>query len=82
MFSNQVRVSFDRYENGIIVDGNSGSVTLDKDTGELIAFEASWWENAEFASPKGAKSEKEIGEAYKKFCDLTPYSVLQDLQRI
>lgn len=73
LFSNQVSVRFDRYENGIIVDGNSGSVTLDKDTGELIAFEASWWENAEFASPKGAKSEKEIGEAYKKFCDLTPY---------
>lgn len=73
LFSNQVRVKFDRYENGILVDGNNGSIIIDKDTGELIGFSVSWWENAEFADPKGAKSEKEIQEIYKKLCGLTPY---------
>ncbi len=73
LFSNNVRVRFSRYENGIPVSGNGGSVIIDKDTGAMTSFNADWWDNAEFADPKGAKSEKEIGEAYKKLCDLTPY---------
>ncbi len=73
LFNSTATVRFNRYENGVIVSGNSGSVTIDKNTGALSSFNASWWENAEFADPKGAKSEKEIQEAYKKLCKLTPY---------
>lgn len=73
LFSNTATVSFKRYENGILVSGNNGSVTLDKNTGTLKSFSVNWWENAEFADPKGAKSEAEIQEAYKKLCNLTPY---------
>ena len=73
LFSNTATVSFKRYENGILVSGNNGSVTLDKNTGTLKSFSVNWWENAEFADLKSAKSEAEIQEAYKKLCNLTPY---------
>lgn len=73
LFSDNATVRFQRYENGILVSGNSGTVSLNKDTGTLKSFSVNWWENAEFANPKGAKSEKEIKEAYKKLCSLTPY---------
>ncbi len=68
-----VNVSFTRYENNIPVTSNYGAVTINKNTGELISFSANWWENASFDSPKKAKTEKEIEEAYKSLCKLTPY---------
>lgn len=73
LFSNRVRIAFKRYENGILVDGNNGTVIIDKNTGALKSFNVSWWENAEFANPTGAKTEKDIQEAYKSLCKLTPY---------
>ncbi len=73
LFNNTATVRFNRYENGVLVSGNSGSVTIDKNTGALTSFNASWWENADFADPKTAKSEKEIQEIYKNLCNLTPY---------
>ena len=73
LFGNTARVSFKRYVNGVEVEANSGSVTVNKNTGELYNFSASWWDNADFKSPKDAKTEKEIKEAYKKLCTLTPY---------
>ncbi|MBQ8786052.1 MAG: S-layer homology domain-containing protein [Oscillospiraceae bacterium] len=73
LFSNRVRIDFKRYENGILVDGNNGTVDIDKNTGELKNFYVSWWENAEFANPTGAETEKDIQEAYKSLCKLTPY---------
>lgn len=77
LFGDTASVSFKRYVNGVEVSGNDGRVTLNKDTGELYNFEANWWDNAEFQSPEGAKSEAEIREAYKKLCKLTPYYKIQ-----
>ncbi len=71
--SDEVSVSFARFENNVPVEPNGGSLTIDKNTGELISFTANWWENASFDSPKNAKTEKEIEEAYKSLCKLTPY---------
>ncbi len=71
--NDKVNVSFSRYENDVPVSPNGGSVTIDKNTGELISFSANWWENASFDPPKNAKTEKEIEEAYKSLCKLTPY---------
>lgn len=70
---NNAVVSFSRYVNGVKVSGNGGTVTLNKDTGELYAFSASWWDNADFPSPKSALTEEEIKAEYKKLCNLTPY---------
>lgn len=73
LFGNTARVSFTRYVNGVKVESNSGSVTINKNTGELYNFSASWWDNADFKDAKAAKSEKEIREDFKKLCKLTPY---------
>lgn len=73
LFGNSATVRFKRYVDGVEVEGNGGSVTVNKNTGELYSFDAQWWDNADFKSPEGAKSEKEIEEAYKKLCKLTPY---------
>lgn len=71
--SDSADVSFTRYENNIPVRTNGGNITINKNTGELVSFSANYWDNAEFASPETAKSEKEIEEAYKSLCTLTPY---------
>lgn len=71
--SDRVTINFTRIENGIEVSSNGGNVTINKNTGELISYNVSWWDNAKFASPSTAKSEKEIQEIYKKLCNLTPY---------
>lgn len=73
LFGNSATVRFKRYVNGILVSGNGGSVTINKNTGVLYSFDAQWWDNADFKSPDGIKTEKEIEEAYKKLCKLTPY---------
>ncbi len=73
LFNNTASVRFNRYENGVVVSGNGGSITIDKNTGALSSFNASWWENAEFAAPESAKSERDIQEIYKDICNLTPY---------
>lgn len=73
LMNSTAAVSFTRYVNGVEVKSNSGTVTLDKDTGALSNFSVSWWDNADFPSPKSALTEKEIKEEYKKLCNLTPY---------
>lgn len=73
LMNSTATVSFTRYVNGVEVKSNSGTVTLDKDTGALSNFSVSWWDNADFPSPKSALTEKEIKEEYKKLCNLTPY---------
>lgn len=73
LFNSTATVNFTRYVNGVEVKSNSGTVTLDKDTGALSNFYVSWWDNADFPSPKSALTEKEIKEEYKKLCKLTPY---------
>ena len=71
--SDRAIIGFTRTQNGIEVSSNKGSVTINKNTGELISFEVSWWGNAKFDSPANAKSESEIKELYTKLCKLTPY---------
>ena len=71
--SSDASVSFQRYENGVEVNGNSGRMILDKDTGELVNLSMMWMDNAKFSDPKTAKTEAEIKEAYKALCTLTPY---------
>lgn len=73
LFGDTADVRFYRYVNGVKVEDNDGYVTVNKNTGELYSFSASWWDNADFKDAKAAKSEKEIEEAYKKLCTLTPY---------
>jgi len=81
LIGNTVSFGITREENGINVSGNSGSIEINKDTGELISYYISWWDNAEFADPSAAKTEKEIQECYKKLNTLTPkYQIVHDYE--
>ncbi|MCH5349632.1 MAG: hypothetical protein J1E40_09930, partial [Oscillospiraceae bacterium] len=71
--SNYVNINIRRFENGIPVNNNGGSITLDKDTGELKSFSITWADNAVFSDPGAVKTEAETREAYKQICNLTPY---------
>lgn len=71
--SNTVDVYFTRYENGVEVPSNYGRMRLDKNKGTLCYFSMNWWNGGTFSDPKKALSEKDIREAYKGLCTLTPY---------
>lgn len=71
--STNATIKFTRFENGIEVSENGGNIVLDKDTGALKNFSASWMDNAVFPDKKTAKSETDIRAAYKNLCKLTPY---------
>lgn len=60
-----VTIGFTRTENGADVFGNGGSVTVDKNTGDLVSFSASWWDNAELADISKAVDAEKMQSAYK-----------------
>jgi hypothetical protein len=60
LFGKSIRVRFDRIEHGVIVSGNNGNVTFDKDTGALIGFRVNWWDNATFKDAAGKLPETTI----------------------
>ncbi|MCH5192957.1 MAG: S-layer homology domain-containing protein [Oscillospiraceae bacterium] len=71
-------INFKRYENGVYVRNNKGSISLDMDTGKLQSFSLSWIENAEFSDPKTAKTESDIRNMYRRRYALTPCYKLEE----
>lgn len=71
--SREASVRINRSVNGVEVSGNSGTIEINQDTGELTGLNLTWWDGASFSDPKTAKTEAEIQEAYKSLCTLTPY---------
>ncbi len=65
-------LSLNRYVNGIKVSGNSGRITVNKDTGELISFNINWTSNASFKSSKTALSQSDIQAKYSKLVGIKP----------
>lgn len=66
-------VNIQRVENGIKVSDNGGSITVNKNTGELIRLELAWWDDAKYPDPKKAISETAAQNAYRDLSTLTPY---------
>lgn len=69
----EARIGVSRNVNGIKVDGNSGVIHINQNTGELADMNLTWWDGAKLSDPKTAKTEAEIQEAFKSLCTLTPY---------
>lgn len=73
LFGNNAVVYFDRLENGIVVEGNGGNITIDKDTGELYSMNMEWfWEGTSFQSPSSKLTAAEAKQKYKELTTLTP----------
>lgn len=68
-----VTVRIHREKNGLVLSKNSGSVTLNKNTGELESFYLNWWSDADFEDPSAAISNDEMEKVYRENVKLTPY---------
>lgn len=66
-------VNVQRVENGIKVSDNGGSITVNKNTGELIRLNLAWWDDAKYPDPSKAISETAAQNAYRDLSTLTPY---------
>ncbi|MGN0553456.1 MAG: S-layer homology domain-containing protein [Oscillospiraceae bacterium] len=73
LFGDNATVLLDRVENGIAVEGNGGSITLNKNTGELVGMNVEWfWSGTKFGSASSKLSAAEAKAKYKELTTLTP----------
>lgn len=77
LWGNEATLSFRRTANGIPVSGQTGSVTVNKDTGELMSYRYSWTNGASFKDSKDAIS---IAEAEKGFMKEFPVRLSYDVR--
>ncbi len=73
LFSDSVSVQFERTYGGIKVSSNRVNVSLDKKTGEVLSYNCSWWQGAEFAESAEVLSQDEIKEIYCNEVSIKPY---------
>ncbi len=66
---NRATMQFRRSVNGVPVTGQTGSVTINKNTGELISYRYNWINGATFSSTDGAISVADAQTAYTKVFD-------------
>lgn len=62
--NSDVTVSFKRVYENKDVEYNHVSVTLNKNTGEIISMRSSWWDNASFPSSSKALTNAQINKIY------------------
>ncbi|MGN0649836.1 MAG: YcdB/YcdC domain-containing protein [Oscillospiraceae bacterium] len=73
--------SIQRIRNGVPVKNDRGSITINKDTGELMSFNINWHPSATFQSKKSAISVEEAEKAYTEMIGLTPqYEIYYDYE--
>ncbi|MGN1106399.1 MAG: YcdB/YcdC domain-containing protein, partial [Huintestinicola sp.] len=53
-----------REENGIYFENNIGNMKIDRDTGKLLNFELTWWNDAKCPDASKMLSEKEVMDIY------------------
>ena len=63
--SNRARVNIRRVKNGIPVNGQTGSIVIDKNTGRLISFRISWTMGATFAKASKAVTVETAIDGFK-----------------
>ena len=65
LYGDAVYVGFHREVSGIPVTGQTGSIAINKNTGELISYNYNWTNGASFSNSDKAISESAAQEAYK-----------------
>ncbi|MBP0957727.1 MAG: hypothetical protein J5997_10225 [Oscillospiraceae bacterium] len=53
-----------REENGIYFGSNIGNIEIDRDTGKLLSFELTWWNDAKCPDASNILSEQEVTQIY------------------
>lgn len=77
LWGNDAIVSFHRVVNGVPVTNQEGSITVDKNTGELIRYDFNWINGATFSDTKDAIPAADAEKAYK---ELFPVELVYTLQ--
>ncbi|MCL2087794.1 MAG: S-layer homology domain-containing protein [Oscillospiraceae bacterium] len=71
-----------RTVNSIEVQGDSGNISLDKDTGELLSFNMSWLKGVNFPSNNSIHNQSRAKEAYTRLIGIEPlYVINSDWQK-
>lgn len=76
--SQNASFGFQRYANGVPVTGQSGSISLNKDTGELKNFRVNYTDGLKFQSPKTALTSDGAKQAFIKAVGYSPVYVIKD----
>ena len=66
LYGEEATVKFRRKSDGTLVRGQTGSITVNKNTGELIKYSVKWINGAGFSSKTGAISKSKAKTAFKK----------------
>ncbi|MDE7293029.1 MAG: DUF4901 domain-containing protein [Oscillospiraceae bacterium] len=66
LFSNTAKYNIHREEYGIGLYKNSGYITVDKDTGDLVEFSLDWWSDAVIPDASKRLSESEVIDKFIK----------------
>ena len=66
LWGDDARVTIRRVKDGVPVKGATGSVTIDKDTGELKSYSLDWILGAGFADPSDAISKETAQKSFEK----------------
>ena len=73
LFGDTATINFDRMENGVAVEGNGGTVTVNKNTGDLVSMRIEWfWNDTKFGSTASKLTADEARATYKSLTTLTP----------
>lgn len=73
LFGDTATINFDRMENGVAVEGNGGTVTVNKNTGELVSMKIEWfWNGTKFGSTASKLTADEARAKFKSLTTLTP----------
>lgn len=80
LFGDTATINFDRMENGAAVEGNGGTVTVNKNTGELVSMRIEWfWNGTKFGSTASKLTADEARAKYKSLTTLTPIYRIVDI---
>ncbi|MDE6747236.1 MAG: hypothetical protein K2J72_11495, partial [Oscillospiraceae bacterium] len=73
LFKKTVVYNISRKESGIDIDGNYGTISIDRDTGELLTYSLTWWSDAKLPDASKKLSEKEVSDIYASRKPLKAY---------
>lgn len=73
LWGKNATLRFHRVANGVPVTNQSGSITINKDTGELISYSFNWINGASFSDKKDAISQSKAQEAFRQLFPVELY---------
>lgn len=82
LYSTSASFSLTRTKNGVPVANDTGRITINKNTGELVSFSINWHPKAAFKSKKGVLTTDEAWEKYAELIGIEPqYDITYDWEK-